>query len=428
MARLALLFLLFFPGLAQNESPAGSRDPAFERIPFAQWFAQNDDVRFRWSVDVPLPVLSVHQRFATRVQIKVDGDDLARRKGAGELVMFVQVEDEKGAIWQSHDSIDLAKIQESVKTNDIEYLQPLFVMPGQYTFSVAIYDSATKEHAVAQRKIKFPPLKGDPLPQAWKNFPNVEFIGTHQPPDNFYLPDVEGKLELHASTPRKTVVDIVVNLTPSERLSGSKTIQDRQLGVLLPAFKTLSQIQWKDAVVNTSFLDLSERKTLFHQEDLRQLDWTGLSAGITERKPGMIDAKTLGQRNETANFFVSEVAKKIRAAEGEQHVIIILSSPVVFEPGVEFHPIEMGPQPGLKLFYLRYQPLPPPPLQVPEFGGRGGRLGPLNSPPQQRGSFGPLGDKLESLFKPLNPRLFDIDNPIQFRKAVAAILTETARP
>jgi hypothetical protein len=66
----------------------------------------------------------------------------------------------------------------------------------------------------------------------------------------------------------------------------------------------------------------------------------------------------------------------------------------------------------------------------PGFGsgpGRRGRRGPgpEGFPPVAR-SLPPI-DQLAPLLKPADPRLFEVTNPDQFRKALAAILTEIAK-
>ncbi len=38
----------------------------------------------------------------------------------------------------------------------------------------------------------------------------------------------------------------------------------------------------------------------------------------------------------------------------------------------------------------------------------------------------PLSDQLAATLKPLSPRIYDIDNPEQFRKALARMLDEIA--
>ena len=107
-------------------------------------------------------------------------------------------------------------------------------------------------------------------------------------------------------------------------------------------------------------------------------------------------------------------------------VLIVLSAPMSFAPGEDLHPIKAAKDLNQRIFYIRYRPalvrrFPPP--DVDPFGrqrnmGRGLPRLPVNEVQQ---------DSLEGTLKPLDPRLFDVDSPEQFRKALAAILGEISR-
>jgi hypothetical protein len=107
--------------------------------------------------------------------------------------------------------------------------------------------------------------------------------------------------------------------------------------------------------------------------------------------------------------------------------LIVLSAPMSFGSGEDLHPIKAAKDPNQRLFYIRYRsPAPrvfPPPEESP-FGRQRGAMGrglPRPTP------YAPQLDSLEGTLKPLDPRLFDVETPEQFRKALAAILGEIAR-
>ena len=95
--------------------------------------------------------------------------------------------------------------------------------------------------------------------------PIEALIADDGPPGSWYLP-FSGRLRLAVATPHPIEVDLVVNLTPSERLSGSTGALDRNLSFLLPIFKVLSQVEWRNAAFNIALLDLARRRVAFHQE------------------------------------------------------------------------------------------------------------------------------------------------------------------
>jgi hypothetical protein len=403
--------------LAQN----GSLDSIFATIPFHEWFTETGpaagQTRIHWSAQIDRPVLSVHQRLFSRVEFSIDGAEIARRRGKGSLLMLIEIEDQQGRLWQDHDSINLESVDPGVKRNTIQYLQSFFVTPGEYRASFAVYDSASGEHSVIRRNFHANPLRDDPFERAWRSLPAIEFIGPSSPPDSWYLPFVRSRVDIKASAREPVTLDVVVNLTPSEHLEGSTRIQSRNLSQLIPSTKVLSQIQWTNVTVNVSLLDLARRRIVFEQNDVRRINWRRARASLGETNPGLIDVKALEEQKHEADFFVSSIRQKAEdaAASHSSHVLIVLSSPVGFEQDQSLHPMEPIAHSGLKTYYIRYQPLSP--ITTAELG----RMGRQHLPPRE---YGPLIDQLEPLLKPMEPKLFDVTTPEEFRRALAAILAE----
>jgi hypothetical protein len=381
-----------------------------------------------WSVRLSDPELSAHQRLVTEVSVQVDGAELARRRGRGQFLVLVQLTDDKGRVWQNHQETDLEHMQEGMKTNNAMFSQPLFVLPGNYLVSIATFANATGDHSAIQRKLHVSPLKNDPLPGAWRDLPAVEFLPPEMLPDSWYLPSIEGKLRLAVETREPVHVDLLVNLTPSERLTGSARVQNRNFGVLLPATKVLSQVDWGNSTFSLALLDLSRRLVTWRQDNARELDWPKARSSLAEINPGIIDVKSLEQRQFSGQFFVDEIRRRIGASQesapGRSRVLIVLSSLVRFASGQDVTPIALDGPTDARVYYIRYRPAP----QIiagrpPDLGQRRGRLpgGDLRS------DFVSQIDQLEPLLKPLEPRLFDVSTPEQFRKALATILGEIAK-
>jgi hypothetical protein len=402
----------------------GQPDSYFSSVPFDQWLTQNENAHFHWTAHTSTPQLSSHQRLAARLDVEVDGSELAKRRGKGEFVMLLQVTDENDRAFQTHNAIDLEHVEKAISSSNAVFSQYFFVLPGDYRISIGIFDSATQEHSVLKRKLHVAAPHGDPLPEAWRDLPAIEFIPASAPPDNWYQPQIDGKLRLAVEPKHPVHVDLVVNLTPSERFSSSNRVQSRNLGALIPAAKVISQVDWQNSTFGLAFLDLSRRRIAYRQDTAGGIDWTTARNSLGEINPGIIDVKSLENRKYSAEFFVNEIARRIRgpkeAVARTPRVVIILSSVVNFEPGQEMHPIEADGGADCRLFYVRYQPLPP------IYFGRGG--GRQRGP--ERGGLPPPGqspyliDELEPLLKPADPKLFDVNTPEQFRKALATILSE----
>jgi hypothetical protein len=384
-----------------------------------------------WTARLSEPELSTHQRLIERVFVEVDGSELARRRGEGQFLVLVQVNDEKGGVWQNHQEMDLEHVEEGIKANDALFSQIFFVLPGEYRISIAIFAAATGEHSIVTRKLHVAPLKNDPLPHAWSDLPAVEFLPPTAP-DRWYLPSIEGKLRLAVETHEPVHVSVLVNLTPSERSSGSARVQNRNFEVLLPAAKLLSQTDWGNAAYSVSLLDLGRRRVIYRQDDApnqprntRGLDWFRLGSALTDVNPGMIDVKSLENRQYNADFFVDQIRRSIDKPSGPRRsqVVIVLSGMVQFEPGQELRPITPPDSTDVKLFYVRFEPRPQFVLRPGGIDRRGrpgnGRWAPTMPYPGI--------DQLEPLLKPLEPRLFEIGTQDEFRKTLATILAGIAQ-
>ena len=106
---------------ARGSEPVGNLDSAFEKVPFEQWLASPDQSGFRWTVHASRPELTYHQRLLTRVELQLDGADLAERRKNGELVFFIELTDQAGRRYQNHGSIDLAKLEGGVRSQYLDY-------------------------------------------------------------------------------------------------------------------------------------------------------------------------------------------------------------------------------------------------------------------------------------------------------------------
>jgi hypothetical protein len=416
------MLMLAALGASAARAESGSLDSVFATVPFHEWFSRNGAVsgqtRMHWSAHVTAPVLSVHQRLFSRVEFSIDGAEIARRRGKGTLLMLIEFEDQQGRLWQDHDSIDLTSAGAGARGNYIQYLQSFFVLPGDYRASFALFDSATGEHSVIRRNFHVGALHDDPLGNPWSKLPAIEFFGPAASPDSWYLPFVRDRIEIKAASREPITLDVLLNLTPSERLEGSARAQSRNLSVLIPSLKVLSQIQWSNVTVNVSLLDLARQRVAYEQEDVRRLNWRRARISLGQTNPGLIDVKALAGHQHEADFFVGSIRRHAVEASTSHntHVLIVLSSPVAFEDGQALHAIEAVPNSGLKTYYIRYQPLSPITLaDIKHMEMR------QHLPPRE---YGPLIDQLAPLLKPLGPRLFDVSTPEEFRRALASILSD----
>jgi hypothetical protein len=414
MAR-TLAILLSIAAVSAAHAQTGVRDRYFVRYPFDAWKAEKALPQIKWSDRIAQTGLSAHQRLTLKINVGFERHEIEKRRGRGELIVFLEIVDAQGRQWRIHQTIDLAHIPQDAKTHDVDYEQEIFILPGEYKISLAVCDSRTLEHSFVERTFRAAMLRDDPLPGAWRDLPAVEFVRLVNLPELWFQPYIRGRLRLPLATSRPVHVDLIMNLTPSERVSGSSRNFSRNMSVLVPALKMLSGIELHDGSLDVTLLDLAERRA-WEQKNAHGLDWAKLREPFANTNPGVIDVQSLAARAEMRQFFWDEVMGRVSPKNEEEplRVVIVLSAPVFLERQSGVEPAAVPKDSNRRVYYLRYRPLPPRPPFEPFTQPR-----PLiNSLPT---------DDFENALRPLDARVLSANTPREFRKAVANMLAEISR-
>jgi hypothetical protein len=432
--RLSTAFLLV-GGAEAISAQGGVQDTAFKTIPFDRWIEEGDRAHIRWTARI-LPVeLSHHQRLQAKVDIQVDGNELVRRRGTGYLVMLVQFSDSENGVYQTHEAIDLQLVKEDTGKSIISYTPAAFVTPGDYRISLAIFDTASGEHSAMRLPLHVNPLKNDPLPGAWRDLPPVEILQASQSPDDLFLPNITARLKLPLETHRPVRIEILVNASPISAGEPSRTqqINNRSLASLIPALKVIANIDVRKGTLNVALLDLITQHVIFQQDAVHDLDWPKLGPALKQAGPNIIDIHALENRRQNAQFFVSQVSRRIEGSAPNAPteplpILIVLSGPMAFDSGQDLHPIEFAGKPDAEVFYIRYHSLPERPAINPFLQEQTrGRRSPMSQPRRSQPVMTEPVDSLEHTLKPLQPHLFDVYTPAEFRKALGNLFDEISR-
>lgn len=414
--------LLFFGAvfLAQPYNQRDQLDPAFQNIPFDQWLGEHHQSPFRAALSVPHAELSFQQRLIAPVQIKLDGRDLEARRGRGTLLFLIQITDSDGTRYQDHGSIELSKLDENIKSADLEFSKRALFRPGNYRVAVAILDTASNEHITVQEEFRVAAPRHELLPDAWRDLPPVEFVNDEESPDSWFLPGIRSRLQWAASVHSPAQINVVVNVAPSVTVPGSRsTTPSGGMSALIPTLKVISETGSQSISEHVELLDLARRRAVFQQKDVHDIDWPRLKASFGEADTASIDVHSLSERHHDAQFFVSQVRNLIRSSEGPC-VLVVLTRPVAFDSGEDLDPISLEALPACHVFYIRYHA----PVQFSgpfaQMGGRG-RGSRMGGPVHHNRAPQDVIDQLEPTLKPLTPRVFDVETPEQMAKALAEI-------
>lgn len=400
-----LLFLFTFILSFCVEVPAQqkSEPELFNQAPFEEWLKQGPVKQIPWKFEMSDEGLSLHQRLVAHIEITVSGKELAHRGNKGALLAFVQMSDSNGNVFRDARRTEMGELKSDKHSNDLTVYWNVFVLPGDYKVVLAIYHTGTAEHSLAQHTLHIDHLKDDPLPEAWRDLPPVEFLLPVELPDRdvFFRPEIKGKLSLPVANRRPLHVELLADVTASELFRGSFSRYARHMEVAIPTLKALSQLQLQNGSLEVATLDLMSHKAVFEQQAVQELDWTALKKTLPATDPGMVDVSHLSKKTPKPDFLRQELARRIREyPQGSpMQVFIVISSPLFL---YSFHNLEAEALPencNCRLFFIEYDSS------------------------RHNTAFSATGD-VEKMLKPISVRSFAVHSPEQVRKAIAKIIAE----
>jgi hypothetical protein len=407
---------------AQRGLRGPDRNPGsfvFSRYPFDRWAAENAKPQIRWSVRTDSPHLSPHQRLLQQIDIAINGSELRSRPDNTQIIAFLRIEDAKGTRYQYVNVARRAANRKQIQEIDFHF--PAFILPGDYTLSLAICDSRTLEHSFLRRQLHIASMNQDALSDAWEKLPAVEFIPVNGIPDSWYIPQIPERLSLPLETSRPTRVELLLNTTPAVPGTISELRQNMQ--DVVPSLKVLMGIAPAQGAIGLSIVDLARRAFTYEEPDLRATpppEWARRNLGkfraaFAETRTTVVDVKTLEGQRRTPNYLSIEVARLLgpqNPTDAMRHVVIVLSAPFYFNDQDKPPLPDLPADPARRLFYISYSP-----LAVLQTDGVSG-LTTLRVPLYRS------GDDIEHTLKPMGARVFHVSRPEEFRKALAAILAE----
>src|SRR5579864_8250592 len=105
----------------QNGHDTSAADPALPDIPFDRWLAERDPARFQWSARISGVALANSQRLRARLEVEVDGNELVKRRGQGDLIFFVRFTDSDRRVFQTHQAIPLREVTDAAAKSNFVY-------------------------------------------------------------------------------------------------------------------------------------------------------------------------------------------------------------------------------------------------------------------------------------------------------------------
>jgi hypothetical protein len=381
---------------------------------FDRWVGEGERQSIPWRLENTKVQLRGDQRLVLPLAIRISGRDLRRHAPQHDLALMLRVAPDRGPWFPGFGWLEKKLDQPLPGHTSLLFTFQLLVKPGRFRFAIVLHDRTSGQRNVLLRHMRVEPLARDPLPHAFRNLPAVEFLRAEEGLDTAWQPGV-GRLWLPVETRRPVEIELLVNFGLSEELiSRRRSREEDNRTVTLSSLKPFTQLSLSNGRLHVTALDLVRRRILFRQQNLRELDWPGLRAALDELDPNVISAQALEQRKQNAAFFREILEQRLcaSAAPGESEpagsggagisaaatrphrVFIVLSSATLFDMGANLDPVQPPADCQCSVYYVRLHVL------------------------------GNLWDELHRILRPLNPKRYEIRDPLDLRKALAKILAD----
>jgi len=384
----------------------GKSDPQlFDHVPFDQWLKDGPREQIPFKVRTYDAELSIYQRLVTHLEMTMHGKELSHRGNTGDLVGFLQINDSSGHTYRDALKVDLTQLNPDLHKSDIMFEFDVLVLPGTYSMILALHHTGTGEYSLKQRTIHVSALKDDPIPDAWRDLPAVEILTHIEPPDpdTYFHPELKGRLHLPVSNQKPLRVELLADVTASELFHGSSTRYMRYLYALVPIIGTFSQMQLRDGAKDLATLDLTRRKVVFEQDEMKELDWTAWKKTLSASDAGVVNVGSLSKQRPKPEFLREQLARRISAHSGDpaMQVFILITSPL-FLYSFDVKEEALPQNCNCRIFYIQYD---------------SSRHDAASSRTQQ----------VEKMLKPVNVRSFQAHSAESVRQALAKIINELSR-
>jgi hypothetical protein len=369
-------------------------DPEFDldSIPLAQWLDARDIQEIPWKTRTENAELRMDQRLEVAYTATLQAKDVNNLFG-GDLYFIAGVTDAGARSLVPpkvvHRSLD-GRIPEN---KELRFSDNLIALPGEYVLYLVLYDRQTGRHNTMKRRMTVTPLSGDPLPDAGKGLPQLEFFDFTDR-ERGTLQFFKG-LSLPVTNRRMLRIELISLLNPPEQWSDHRRIVRSHIQQTAAALNALSQLRLAQGSVSVTGLDIAHGAIAFQQANLDQLNWEELTAVLNKIADDNTVSLTTMQTGGGSAFFRESLDRELSASRDAMKVLVVLSGVEVFEPSSSIKPLDPRKNCDCRVYHLRF-----------------------------RYDSHDASDDIGKILKPLGPRTFDITAPRELRKALAEIIRD----
>jgi hypothetical protein len=372
------------------------------------------------------PILTYQQRYLVTLTAAIDCGTLLKDVRVRDLHYVVKVADERGNWFSGQSYGRFAATSACAGRFEVVSNSDVLVRPGTYVIAIIVYDSVHGQSNVWRHQVKAPALKNDPLPQLDRDIPAVYFPEDEPSADRAAVPAMlrgpaglglfikwekafgplgtlgPGISRLPVNNVEPLVIDVVVNLSPGYYFGSedSNSAYRANANLMLQMGSVLSGLSPAKGCVRFSVLDVLQHTTLLDRSS--EIDWLDFRKTVNGVEHEKIDVQTLAAGLKGAVFFRDFLARLTAESQAcglqlgtFQRIVIVVSTGLIFPRG---SPVPRLPAEALtrgQVYYLR-----------PQVGSSD------------------LWDQIGGILHPMKPRAFLLTGSLQFRKAIARIISE----
>jgi len=329
---LILLAAVSFTADASEQPLSQTSKQWFAQVPFEQWAKEGPNQQIPCKGRTDFLGMAIQQRLVAGFEVRIDGGDILSRGKEGKLVALIQVSDKSGNDYRDVGELSLETLKEGARGTEVRMSWLAFVRPGEYSVTLVLYHSKTKEHSLIRRSLRVPDGKKSFQSALWNDLPNVEFLGRAQAPDPdaYYLPSIEHDVHVAFHSTRPISLEIIADVTPSDAFAGSTELFNRYLDRMLPTLRVLANANVTNGSIRVSAVDLLHRREVFDQRNVRIFNWERFRKVFNAESAGTIDVASLNKKK-TPVFLRQELTAHLGEDSSGQRplrIFVVLTAPL----------------------------------------------------------------------------------------------------
>ena len=421
--RTTLLFALLAVQSVAAQEQEGFEQPARSAprvsVPFDEWVAAGNREGIPWDVWVGTPFLGFDQRLELPLRVEVPGKPLAKLGADHELYLMARLADEHGH-WIEQGWLGNKLSRVLPKRAVVEFRMSFFVLPGEYTLALVLYNDVTKQYSVHRQKVKAKPLKNDPLPEAFSSLPRAQLLPRASAFDSLRNAKIQSRLSLPVQTDRPLHFEVVMVLGPEEQRTLKLPVPHASYGFAVTALHVFEQFRAPNASFHLTVADPLRQQVVMQQQPGQVFEWEAFRSSVGAVNPGLISASALESGRQSLVFLrdllVERLSEPLPLVGGKKplRVVLLIGSPMPLPQGLERAQLSREAVGDALLFQFRF-------INWTAMHRSRNRSS-LAGGTRLYDNFIFLDDQFDGVLKPAKPTRFNLMNPEQFRKAIAHII------